>query len=66
MTRTPHRRHQKVCGKIFRQLDVWSDSSGLDQTIVNTGVILQADSVIPDVVLVSRERLAQIEDEAGI
>lgn len=30
------------------------------------GVIFsQADSVIPDVVWVSRERLAQIEDEAG-
>ncbi|MEH1966290.1 Uma2 family endonuclease [Nostoc sp.] len=66
VTRTPHRRHQQVCGKIFRQLDVWSDLSGLGETIVAPGVIFsQADSVIPDVVWVSRERLAQIEDEAG-
>ncbi|WP_445631081.1 Uma2 family endonuclease [Nostoc sp. DSM 114167] len=66
VARTPHRRHQQVCGKIFRQLDVWSDSSGLGETIVAPGVIFsQADSVIPDVVWVSRERLAQIEDEAG-
>ncbi|MDZ8139097.1 MAG: Uma2 family endonuclease [Nostoc sp. DedQUE04] len=66
VTRTPHRRHQQVCGKIFRQLDVWSDSSGLGETIVAPGVIFsQADSVIPDVVWVSRERLVQIEDEAG-
>ncbi|OYD91312.1 hypothetical protein CDG77_16190 [Nostoc sp. 'Peltigera membranacea cyanobiont' 213] len=66
VTRTPHRRHQQVCVKISRQLDVWSDSSGLGETIVNPGVIFsQADSVIPDVVWVSRERLAQIEDEAG-
>ncbi|QFS43783.1 Uma2 family endonuclease [Nostoc sphaeroides] len=66
VTRTPHRRHQQVCGKIFRQLDVWSDSSGLGETIVAPGVLFsQADSVIPDVVWVSRERLAQIEDEAG-
>ncbi|MEH1928494.1 Uma2 family endonuclease [Nostoc sp.] len=66
VTRTPHRRHQQACGKIFRQLDVWSDSSGLGETIVSPGVIFsQSDSVIPDVVWVSRERLAQIEDEAG-
>lgn len=66
VARTPHRRHQQACGKIFRQLDVWSDSSGLGETIVAPGVIFsQADSVIPDVVWVSRERLAQIEDEAG-
>ncbi|MCC5652889.1 Uma2 family endonuclease [Nostoc sp. XA013] len=66
VTRTPHRRHQQVCVKIARQLDVWSDSSGLGETIVAPGVLFsQADSVIPDVVWVSRERLAQIEDEAG-
>nr|WP_313888502.1 hypothetical protein [Nostoc spongiaeforme] len=28
-------------------------------------IFSEADSVIPDVVWVSRERLAQIEDEAG-
>ncbi|MBN3910951.1 MAG: Uma2 family endonuclease [Nostoc sp. NMS1] len=66
VTRTPHRRHQQVCVKIARQLDAWSDSSGLGETIVAPGVIFsQADSVIPDVVWVSRERLAQIEDKAG-
>ncbi|MEH2363740.1 Uma2 family endonuclease [Nostoc sp.] len=66
VTRTPHRRHQQVCVKISRQLDVWSDSSGLGETIVAPGVIFsQADSVIPDVVWVSRERLAEIEDQAG-
>ncbi|MDF5711115.1 MAG: Uma2 family endonuclease [Nostoc sp. S4] len=66
VTRTPHRRHQQVCGKIFRQLDTWSDLSGLGETIVAPGIIFsQADSVIPDVVWISRERLAEIEDEAG-
>jgi Uma2 family endonuclease len=66
MTRSPHRRHQQVCGKMFAQLDAWSESSGLGETIVAPGVIFsEADSVIPDVVWVSRERLAQIEDEAG-
>jgi Uma2 family endonuclease len=64
--RTPHRRHQQVCGKIARQLDAWSESSGLGETIIKPGLIFsEADSVIPDVVWVSRERLVQIEDEAG-
>ncbi|RCJ36524.1 hypothetical protein A6770_15660 [Nostoc minutum NIES-26] len=66
VTRTPHRRHQQVCVKIARQLDTWSEVSGLGETIVTPGVLFsEADSVIPDVVWVSRERLAQIEDEAG-
>ena len=66
VTRSPHRRHQQVCGKIFRQLDAWSESSGRGETIVAPGIIFsEADSIIPDVVWVSRERLAQIEDEAG-
>ena len=66
VTRSPHRRHQQVCGKIFRQLDAWSESNGRGETIVAPGIIFsEADSVIPDVVWVSRERLAQIEDEAG-
>ncbi len=35
-------------------------------TIISPGLIFsEADSVIPDVVWVSRERLVQIEDEAG-
>lgn len=66
VTRTPHLRHQQVCGKICRQLDTWSEFSGLGETILTPGVIFaEADSVIPDVVWVSRERLAQIADEAG-
>ena len=66
MTRSTHRRHQQVCGKFFRQLDAWSESSGLGETIIAPGIIFsEADSVIPDLVWVSRERLAQIEDEAG-
>ncbi|OCQ98179.1 hypothetical protein BCD64_12750 [Nostoc sp. MBR 210] len=66
VTRTPHHRHQQVCGKTSRQLDIWSESSGLGVTIISPGLIFsEADSVIPDVVWVSQERLAQIEDEAG-
>ena len=66
VTRSPHRRHQQVCGKIFRQLDAWSELSGLGEAIIEPGIIFsEEDNVIPDVIWVSKERLAQIEDEAG-
>jgi Uma2 family endonuclease len=66
VTRSPHRRHQQVCGKFFRQLDTWSESTGLGEAIIAPGIIFsEEDSVIPDVVWVSKARLAQIEDEAG-
>ena len=66
VTRSPHRRHQQVCGKIFRQLDAWSENSGLGETIITPRIIFSdIDNVIPDVVWVSKERLENIEDEAG-
>ncbi len=66
VTRSPHRKHQQIAGKIHRALDAWSDRSGLGEPILSPGVILSdADNVIPDVVWVSKERLAVIEDEAG-
>lgn len=66
VTRSPHRRHQQVCVKIARPLDAWSESTQLGETIIAPGIIFSdADSVIPDVVWVSRERLTEIEDEAG-
>ncbi len=66
VTRSPHRRDQQVCVKIARYLDAWSENSGLGETIITPGVIFsEIDSVIPDVVWISKERLTQIEDEAG-
>ena len=66
VTRSPHRKHQRIIGKIHRALDVWSELSSLGEPILSPGVILSdADNVIPDLVWVSKERLAAIEDEAG-
>ncbi|NEP48373.1 MAG: Uma2 family endonuclease [Moorea sp. SIO3C2] len=66
MTLTPHRRHQQICGIIFSYLNNWSESTGNGETIITPGIIFSdSDNVIPDVVWVSHERLAQIEDEAG-
>lgn len=66
VTRSPHRRHQQIGGKIFRELDIWCEASGLGEAIPSAGIIFsEADSVIPDVVWVSKERLVIIEDDAG-
>ncbi|TBR61039.1 hypothetical protein B4U84_09530 [Westiellopsis prolifica IICB1] len=66
MTRAPHWKHQRTCGRIFRELDFWSDSSGLGQASITPGVLFsETDNVIPDVVWASHERLAALLDEAG-
>jgi Uma2 family endonuclease len=66
VTRAPDWKHQRTCGKIFRQLDVWSESTGLGQSSVAPGIIFtEADNVIPDVVWASHERLVTLLDEAG-
>lgn len=66
MTRAPHWKHQKVCAKIIRVLDEWSESTGLGETVPTPGIIFtEADNVIPDVVWISKERLPILLDEAG-
>lgn len=66
VTRSPHRRHQQVSGKIFAALDEWSEASGLGEAILAPGIIpSDTDNVIPDVVWISQQRLAVLEDEAG-
>ncbi|ACK71963.1 protein of unknown function DUF820 [Gloeothece citriformis PCC 7424] len=66
VTRSPHRKHQQICVKIASLLNAWSEATGLGETIFAPGIIFSdADNVCPDVVWVSKERLALIEDEAG-
>lgn len=66
MTRSPHRRHQQVAGQVFQELNLWSRTSGLGEAIPAPGIVpSDTDNVIPDVVWVSKERLALIEDAAG-
>jgi len=66
VTRSPHHKHQQVAGRIFAALDRWSLECGLGEASIMPGLIFSnADNVSPDVVWVSRDRLAQIEDEAG-
>ena len=66
VTRSPHRRHQQVAQEICSALNIWSKQSALGEAIFSPGIILSdADNIIPDVVWVSNQRLALIEDEAG-
>jgi Uma2 family endonuclease len=66
VTRAPHWQHQRISGNIYAQLNAWCEKTGLGSTAIAPGVIFsEADSVIPDVVWVSQERLSDILDAAG-
>lgn len=66
VTRSPHHKHQHVTGCIFAVLNSWSVDSGLGEPSIMPGLIFSdSNNVSPDVVWVSYERLAQIQDEAG-
>jgi len=66
VTRAPHWQHQKVCGRLFTVLDMWSISCGLGYAVIGAGVIFgDNDDVIPDVVWVSKARYNSLIDQAG-
>lgn len=66
VTRAPHWKHQKACGRIFTALDIWSQSTSLGEPSLAPGIIFSDfDNVIPDVAWASKERLAVILDNAG-
>ena len=66
MTRAPHFKHQQTCGRIFQQLNIWSESTGLGEAIPSPGVLFtESDNVIPDVVWATKETLTVMLDEGG-
>ncbi|NJK29688.1 MAG: Uma2 family endonuclease [Acaryochloris sp. RU_4_1] len=66
VTRSPHIRHQGAAGKLHVRLEIWSEKTELGSAFQTPGVILSpTDAVIPDVVWISRDRLANGIDEAG-
>jgi len=66
VTRAPHWKHQNVSVKIGMALEGWSVQSGLGEAAVNPGLVFsEIDSVIPDMVWASHERLDTMLDEAG-
>jgi Uma2 family endonuclease len=66
VTRAPHWMHQRTTGNIYLELQNWSRSRSLGEAIITPGIIFSdTDNVIPDVVWVSSDRLANILDEEG-
>lgn len=66
VTRAPHIRHQSVAGKLLVRLENWSEATGLGNAFSTPGLIFSPnDAVIPDLVWISKERLAVGVDEAG-
>ncbi|MGC8714309.1 MAG: Uma2 family endonuclease [Leptodesmis sp.] len=66
VTRAPHWEHQNAIVNTAAELRDWSIATGLGKTVPAPGVIFSdADNVIPDVVWISKERLAIALDEDG-
>ena len=66
VTRAPHIRHQGTGGNIHVELAIWSRQTQLGQAFQTPGVIFTPnDAVIPDVIWISRDRLASGIDNAG-
>jgi Uma2 family endonuclease len=66
VSRAPHIRHQVAGGNIHVELTIWSRQTQLGQAFQTPSVIFTPnDAVIPDVVWVSRDRLANGIDAAG-
>jgi Uma2 family endonuclease len=66
VTRAPHIGHQDASGKIYLELQIWSQASGLGKAFITPGIIFSdSDNVIPDVIWISNQRLAQLVDEEG-
>jgi Uma2 family endonuclease len=59
VSKQPHWHHQNVCGDLYAALKAWSLQTGAGRPSLAPGVIFaEDDDVAPDVVWVSRERLA--------
>ncbi len=66
VTRAPHSKHQKVCGRLFAVLDSWSRSTGLGETELRAGLIFsESNEVIPDLMWLSRQRYDALIDSSG-
>lgn len=66
VSKQPHWHHQVVCGRLLRVLDEWSEDTSAGLVILAPGVIFAEDeAVAPDLVWISRERLALAAEADG-
>lgn len=58
--------HQAACGEILVALEKWNDQTGIGNAVFAPGLIFsEYDDVVPDVVWISRKRLASGLDKNG-
>ncbi|MDQ3665830.1 MAG: Uma2 family endonuclease [Acidobacteriota bacterium] len=66
VSRQPGYEHQYTCTALVRFLAEWSEKSHMGIVLIAPGLIFaEDDDVAPDVVWISRKRLAQAADAAG-
>jgi Uma2 family endonuclease len=66
VSRQPDWHHQYTCNEIAAEIRNWNRQTGLGATIPAPGLVFaDDDDVAPDIVWVSRDRLAAIQDAAG-
>ena len=66
VTRAPHISHQGAGGSIYIELELWSRQTQLGRSFQTPGVIFTpTDAVIPDLVWISNNHLANGIDAAG-
>ncbi len=62
----PDWHHDYTGGRLFRFLDQWNDESRAGMAMLTPGLVFDDDNnVIPDVIWISNERLAQAVDDKG-
>ena len=67
VSKQPHWHHQFVSGLVFAVLQAWSRQTGRGIANIAPGVIFaEDDDVVPDVVWVSRERLAALDPDGRL
>jgi Uma2 family endonuclease len=66
VSRQPTTEHQYTCTRLCRFLDEWNDQTNQGVVLIAPGLIFaEDDDVAPDVIWISRERLANAVDQAG-
>ena len=66
VAKQPRWEHQYACNEVGAERRNWSHQTGLGLTLVAPGLVFaEVDDVAPDVVWISHERLAALEDAAG-
>jgi len=66
MSKQPHWHHQKTCSNLHGELFVWNRESGLGEIVQAPGIIFSVENAVaPDLVWVSKDRLAAILGDDG-